>query len=360
MDRVKYVINILIVALLFGAIAIGKDSRILGVSIDEFVAQNSDIEEVIPDVESVELDGTRVINSTTLAKDVVGFAGLTPVKVYVKDNVIVKVEALENSETLSFFKKVTDSGIFDLWRGKTLSEAAAVKVDDVSGATYSTRAVALNTQRAIAYAASVEPTQHGLFEGIDFKAIMGFVVILIGVVLTFIKRKSNIVEMVYMALNVAVLGVWCGSFLSMAQVVAWMSSGFYLSVSFVLLLVVILLPIFGRRGTYCQMHCPMGSAQELLSRVPVPQISLSPQLNKFLNRLRYYILMALLFMMWCGVGFELMDYEVFTAFMVGSASTVVLIMAAIFLVLSLFIKRPYCRFVCPTGAMITIMQKTRA
>lgn len=359
MDRVKYVLNILIVALLFGAIAISKDSRILGTPIEDFFTQSPNIEDVAPQVESVEIDGTRVINSTSLAKDVVGFAGLTPVEVYVKDGVVVKVIPLENSETLSFFDKVTNSGIFDLWSGKTLSEAAAVVVDDVSGATYSTRAVAQNTQRAIAYAADVEPTQHGLLEGVDFKAIIGFVVILIGVVLTFIKRKSKVVEVVYMLLNIIILGFWCGGFLSMSQVVAWLSNGFNLSVSFVLLLVVILLPIFGRRGSYCQMHCPMGSMQEALNLIPLPKLSIAPQVNKFLNRLRYYILMALLFMMWCGVGFELMDYEVFSMFFVGSASNVVLIMAAIFLALSLVIRRPYCRFVCPTGAMITIMQKSK-
>ncbi len=360
MDRVKYVVNILIVALLFGAIAIARDGRILGGEVDEYMSHSSSVEEVTPVVESVEIDGTRVINSTTLAKDVVGFAGLTPVNIYVKDGIITKVEPLPNNETLSFFRKVTDSGIFDLWRGKSLSDAAAIKVDDVSGATYSTRAVALNTQRAIAYAQSVEPTQHGFLEAIDFKTICGFIVILIGVVLTFVQHKNRVVEMVYMALNVAVLGFWCGSFLSLAQVVAWLSNGFTLSVSLALLLVVVLVPIFGRRGSYCQMHCPMGSAQELLNRVSLPQFSLPENVNKFGSRLRFYILMALLFMMWCGVGFELMDYELFSAFLIGSASNFVLIAAAVFLALSLFIRRPYCRFICPTGAMITLMQKSKA
>ncbi|MFI3282024.1 MAG: 4Fe-4S binding protein [Rikenellaceae bacterium] len=359
MDRIKYVINIVIVALLFCAIAISRDGRVLGEAADEFFTQSEVVEVLTPDVEMVEIDGTRVINSTSLATDVVGFAGRTPVKLYIKNDVIQKVEPLENSETPSFFRKVVSSGIFDSWNGLNLTEAAVLKVDDVSGATYSSRAVAMNVQRAVAYGASVEPTSHGLFEDFDFKSIVGLVVILIGVVLTMIKSKNKIVEVVYMVLNIVVLGFWCGSFLSLAQFVSWMSNGFTLSVTFILLLVVILLPIFGRKGSYCHMHCPMGSAQELLNRIPAPQLNIKHKVGKILNRLRYCILMALLVMMWIGVGFEIMDYEVFSAFLVNSASNVVLVMAAIFLVLSLFIKRPYCRFVCPTGAMITIMQKTK-
>ncbi|MFI3285411.1 MAG: 4Fe-4S binding protein [Rikenellaceae bacterium] len=63
--------------------------------------------------------------------------------------------------------------------------------------------------------------------------------------------------------------------------------------------------------------------------------------------------------MWLGVGFELMDYEIFSAFIISSASTAVLVMAALFLILSLFIQKPYCRFGCPTGALITMAQKTK-
>ncbi len=359
-DRIKYVINIVIIALLFGAVAITRDGRIFGESVDNIALYNSSTsDEETPIVESTLMDGTRVINSTSLAKDVVGFAGLTPVSIEIKDGVITKIEAHKNEETPSYFSKVLRSGFLDNWIGKTLSEAAELEVDVVSGATYSSRALALNINRAGAYGASVEPKGDSLFKFFDFKTILGLIVIVLGVVLTFSKRKNKFVEVAYMLLNVAVLGFWCGSFLSLAQVVSWMSNGFNLSLPIALLLVVVLVPIFGRRGSYCAIHCPMGSAQELLGKIPVPQMKISPKSTKILNRIRYYIFMILMLMMWIGVGFEMMDYELFSMFMVGSASSFVLVMGAIFLILSLFIKRPYCRFVCPTGAMLTIMQKSK-
>ncbi|MFI3302689.1 MAG: FMN-binding protein [Rikenellaceae bacterium] len=355
-DRIKYIINIVIIALMFGAVAITRDGRIFG---DDVAIHSTAMEEITPEVESSTMDGTRVINSTSLAKDVVGFAGLTPVNIYVKEGVITKVEALKNEETPSYFSKVLRSGFLDNWVGTTLSEAANLEVDVVSGATYSSRALAVNINRAVAYGASVEPKGDSLFKFFDIKTILGLVVILMGVVLTFLKRKSKALEVAYMVLNVAILGVWCGSFLSLAQVVSWMSNGFNISLPIALLLVVVLVPIFGRRGSYCAMHCPLGSAQELLGMVPTPKITIAPEINKTLSRVRYYIFMLLMFMMWLGVGLEVMNYELFSVFMVGSASTVVLVLGGVFLVLSLFVKRPYCRFVCPTGAMLTVMQKSK-
>ncbi len=358
-DRIKYVINIVIIALLFGAVAITRDGRIFGERVDTVATQNSILEEIAPEIESSSMDGTRVINSTSLAKDVVGFAGLTPVNIYVKEGVITKVEAFKNEETPSYFSKVLRSGFLDKWVGSTLAEAADLEVDVVSGATYSSRALALNVNRAVAYGASVEPKGDSLFNFFDIKTILGLCVIVLGVVLSFKSRKNKLLEVVYMVLNVAILGFWCGSFLSLAQVVSWMSNGFNLSLPIALLLVVILVPIFGRRGTYCTTHCPLGSAQELLNKVPLKKFKIAPDTNKILSRIRYYIFMVLMFMMWIGVGFEVMDYELFSVFMMGSASVVVLVMGAIFLILSLFIRRPYCRFACPTGAMLTIMQRSK-
>ncbi len=358
MERIKYVFNIALVALLFLAVAINKNGRILGHTTQElFHSSSSVVDDISP--ETTLFDGTRVIHSLPLAKDVVGFSGRTPVTVYIKDGVVQSIEADENEETLSFFNKVLKSGLLNSWNGKSLQEAVDVKCDVVSGATYSSVAVIENVHRAIAYAASVEPASKG-FKLFDLKTLVGMLVILIGVFFTLRRPQHKWMEVAYMILNVAVLGFWSASFLSIAQFVSWMSNGFTFSLTLMLLVVVVLTPIFGRKGSYCHLHCPMGSAQELLNRVGLPQIKFSSKVNQILNKTRYYILVILLLSMWIGIGFDLMDYEIFSAFLLSSASNVVLVMAAIFIVLSLFIKRPYCRFVCPTGALITTMQKTKA
>lgn len=358
MNKLKYIINILIVFVLLASIAVNRDARVVGKDINELFQVEQEQGEPI---EYINSEGERVINSLTLAKDAVGFGGYTPVNMYVKDNKIVKVEYGENSETPSYFNRLVQRGFAEQWQGMTLQEAVDAKVDVVSGATFTSHAVAVNVSRAASYALDVKPNSGGSIAW-DLKNILGLLVILLGVIFTLIKLKNKVLEAVQMALNVVVLGFMCGSFLSMAQFVSWASNGLNLSVSVLsvaLLLVVIIMPLLNRKGSYCHIHCPMGSAQTLVSMLPVKKIKINTRVARVLNNLRYYILICMLFVMWLGVGFEIMDYEVFSAFMLSSASLVVMLMAIVFLLLSLIITRPYCRFVCPTGALITMTQKTK-
>ena len=42
-------------------------------------------------------DGTKVINTTVLGKDITGYGGNVPLEIYVKESRIVKVKALKNA-----------------------------------------------------------------------------------------------------------------------------------------------------------------------------------------------------------------------------------------------------------------------
>lgn len=62
--------------------------------------------------------------------------------------------------------------------------------------------------------------------------------------------------------------------------------------------------------------------------------------------------MTLLLLMWTGITFDLINYEVFSVFLFDQASLFVLVLAGVSLLLSLVVSRPYCRFVCPTGQLL--------
>ncbi len=361
MEKAKYIINILIVALLIATVAIQRDGTITGKDVSTILNPQSDEEVVVP-FETKLADGTVILNTTSVAKDIIGFGGRTPIEIYLKNGKIERVEQLANNETPSFYDQVLRSGLFEEFEGLTLSEAASTKFDAVSGATYTSQAIIDNLHRAAQLGAGEEARNEPLISDFKIKDFVGLIVILLGVAMTLAGVRNRVFMTIQLILNVVVLGFWCGSFLSLTTLTAWMSNGVNLSLSivtFTMLIVTLLMPFYGRKGSYCQMHCPMGSAQELLGLVPLTKLRIAPNIARVLNRLRYYILSLLLFAMWLGVGFELMDYEIFSAFIFNSASSVVLVMAAVFLVLSLFIHRPYCRFVCPTGALITISQKTK-
>ena len=96
---------------------------------------------------------TLAINTTELCKDVIGYDGPTPLVIKVVDRVVVSVEALPNTESPSYFERVLKGGLLKAVVGKTVEEAAQMKLDAVSGATYSSEAVIENLRAGLAEAA---------------------------------------------------------------------------------------------------------------------------------------------------------------------------------------------------------------
>ncbi len=95
--------------------------------------------------------GVYTINTTTLSQEVKGYNGPTPLLITVQKDKVTKVEALENSETPGFFKRMKDGGLLEQWNGKTVDEALAAQVDVVAGATYSSNAVIENVRLGLNY-----------------------------------------------------------------------------------------------------------------------------------------------------------------------------------------------------------------
>ena len=93
------------------------------------------------------------MNTEKLGKEVMGYAGTTPLEIHVVDGRIDRIEALKNNETPAYFQKVLDSPIFTALKGKTVKEASEVQLDAVSGATWSSKAVIENIRLGLKQAA---------------------------------------------------------------------------------------------------------------------------------------------------------------------------------------------------------------
>ena len=79
-----------------------------------------------------------------------GYAGETPVLVALDGKkVILGVYLLQNQETPRFAKRVEDAGFYKNWNGLTVKQALKHEVDAVSGATFTSRAVAQSVQAAL-------------------------------------------------------------------------------------------------------------------------------------------------------------------------------------------------------------------
>lgn len=93
---------------------------------------------------------TYIVNTTTLGKDVVGYVGTTPLKIYIKKNKIVKIEALKNQETPKYWAKVKRQLLTE-WDGMKVNDALKQQVDGVTGATFSSDAVKENVRLGLEY-----------------------------------------------------------------------------------------------------------------------------------------------------------------------------------------------------------------
>ena len=95
-------------------------------------------------------DGAFVINTTEIGKNVEGYQGTTPLKVYIKNNKVEKIEFLKSTETPKYYAKVKKA-LQDKWNGLKVKDAKAQQVDAVTGATFSSEAVIENVRLALDY-----------------------------------------------------------------------------------------------------------------------------------------------------------------------------------------------------------------
>ncbi|MBQ2210347.1 MAG: FMN-binding protein [Prevotella sp.] len=102
------------------------------------------------DVMRKEKDGTYVVNTTTLAQDVEGYEGPTPVEVYIKKNKIVKVLPLKTVDGPKYVAKVK-KGMLTQYEGMNVKKGTVEEVDAVTGATFTSKAMQENIRRAVAY-----------------------------------------------------------------------------------------------------------------------------------------------------------------------------------------------------------------
>jgi electron transport complex protein RnfG len=102
------------------------------------------------DVMSKQKDGTYVVNTTTLAQDVEGYNGPTPLEVYIKKNKIVKVLMLKSQETPKYVARIKKL-LLPKFEGMKIGKGKLEEVDGVTEATFTSDAVKENVARGVDY-----------------------------------------------------------------------------------------------------------------------------------------------------------------------------------------------------------------
>ena len=115
---------------------------------------------------------------------------------------------------------------------------------------------------------------------------------------------------------------------------------------------------------FCGWLCPLGSVQDwtniLAKKVKIPQAKISPNIDRLMKITKYLILALILYM--TAKSFNLVfikadPYYALMHFYTGEVAPLALIILFTTLIASLFIQRPWCRWLCPLGAVLSFIGK---
>lgn len=109
---------------------------------------------------------------------------------------------------------------------------------------------------------------------------------------------------------------------------------------------------FGR--VFCGGVCPLGAIQEL---VHIKSFRLSKAISATLGLIPWFYLgFAVLFAI-TRSGYLICRYDPFVGIFRLGGDTVIIGFGIVLLILSLFIGRPFCRFICPYGAVLSLFSR---
>ena len=329
-------------------------------------------DDAIYEVKNLEITLGFIMKSSPYSDEISGFMGPTPLMIgLAPDFKIQKVIALKNEETPPFFERVKSNGLLDAWNGLLPSQVADKQVDAISGATFSSNGVIGSMQaRMAAVKLEQQSTQPAPSEAahssasLDLKhhlADIAFVLLLIASLIGFFR--PTLIGKGRLGLLLAaiiILAFWQGRMLSMAQFTVWLVNGIPVAAQWAMLLLFllsILLPIIFGKAYYCAWLCPMGAAQLLLGELNKKhKLKLAPTLLQWLQLIRTAILFGCLLAIAIGLSFDFADFEAFTLFHPQTAPIAALIIGALSLLLSIWLQRPWCRFLCPLGEFLETLR----
>jgi len=346
----------------------------------------ADTRKVFSDAENLGADGKvfdsdgvllgQLLRSSPLTDNLRGYGGPTDLLVGVtgEEAAIVGIAIGDTYDTEKHVGWVEqEAGFIEMFNGKTLAEVAEFdleenEVEGVSGATMTSMTVAValgELARAYTRGDSIVDLPGLPREGTSLhfgSGGIGTVLVLIfGLLMAFTRlRGIRKLRIAFQLVLIVYLGLINGDLISQALLAGWAQNGAAWEFApglILLVLAALLVPLVANKQIYCHQLCPHGAAQQLAKnwlpkkwRLKVPA--------KLAIALRAVPFLLLLLVVIVGVrqlAFNLVWIEPFDAYVFKVAGWVTITIAVVGLVASLFVPMAYCRYGCPTGAMLNFL-----
>ncbi|MFW5943169.1 MAG: FMN-binding protein [bacterium] len=302
-----------------------------------------------------------------------GYGG--PISVAVAVNLegqVLGTSVVEHRETPSFFRRVVNDEFMEAFTEKAYDEPFRLgqDLDGVTGATYTARALAEATSQG---AQKVAGQQLGMAvpepepPPIQFGVPELTVLALFGAAYVGHRRGFKYTKQVRWAtliIGLVVLGFWLNMPLSLSKINSFLlgywpgwRTGLYW---YLLLGGVFLVVVADNKNAYCSWFCPFGAAQECMGAIGGAKTAGPPR------KYRLYFKWAQRGLAWLAIMLAFLfrnpgisSYEVFGTLFDFTGSGVLFALLAIMLVASLFVRRPWCNYLCPLDPIYEIIRLVR-
>lgn len=119
---------------------------------------------------------------------------------------------------------------------------------------------------------------------------------------------------------------------------------------------------------FCGYFCPLGTWQEWIGKLGRKLFGkkfnrmIPPKVDRFLRYLRYIVLAMVVWKTASAVKLVFTDVDPYYAlfnFYTGEAALSAMLVLGVVTVLSLFVERPWCKYLCPYGALLGLFNLIR-
>jgi NosR/NirI family transcriptional regulator, nitrous oxide reductase regulator len=313
-------------------------------------------------------EGTRLLGYVTVGA-ANGYGGPLTVAVAVSpEGAIFGTTLVSTKETPSYLSRVLDNGGLSKLIGKSYADPFQLRrdVDTISGATYTTRALADSVAQAGREIARTRlgfkipeppppPIQFGLPE------IMLVILFALGFAGRMIKGKLlKPIRWASMIAGLVVLGFIFNLPITLSLINRFLlgfwpqwQTGLYW---YILAAGILFSAAIGMKNPYCEWFCPFGAAQECLGAIGGAHVQTPERYRDVLKWVQRGVawLAILIALVLRNPGVS--SYEIFGALFGFVGSTLQFILLVMVLLGSLVVRRPWCRFLCPVRPVVDYVQ----
>ncbi|MDR3403021.1 MAG: FMN-binding protein [Chthoniobacter sp.] len=309
-----------------------------------------------------------VLRTSPVTDSVIGYRGWTDTLVAFDPALhVVGVRLRSSQDTEEHAGDVRDDRYFlKTWNGKSWDAVARTTpeqahIEGVSGATMTSMAMAegiMRRLRSVDAALALRPPPLR-FKWVDAGLVA---IIMLALVLAFRGTHGRPwLRRGFQLLVIGYVGFLAGAPLAQSLFAGWAQNGVpWRSAPALVLLAAAALavPWATRKPLYCHHLCPHGAAQELLGHIAPRRwrVTLPKEFAAGLRWLPPLLLALVVIITIMALPMDLAHLEPFDAYSLRAAGAATLGIAVVGLIASLFVPMAYCRYGCPTGALLEFVR----